>query len=109
MNYIKMFIKTSKKEIAKNSKSKVSEKSKEILGDYIENLFDDIEFVEKYFEEYFIYSENFLKEKINDKVDINNLISELSKTAADIDSTHKYDYYKRIFLLEFLAKKMESN
>lgn len=107
MNYIKMFIKHAKKEQIKNSKSDISQKAKDILGDYLENLFDDYEFVEKYFQEFLIYSENFLQEKKND--DLNNLITELSTSAGEINPDHKYEYYKRLFLLDFLASKVDSN
>lgn len=111
MSYIKLFIDVSKKRNkSQNSKidPKLDKAIKKIFKEPIEKIFEKPEIIESNFYDFLKYSQdyynNLLAKGIKpDTEEISEVIDIIIKT----DKNNQIEYYKNLFLLEFLESKIK--
>ena len=110
MSYIKLFIDVSKKQ-NKSQNLKISPELdkaiKKIFKEPIEKLFDKPEIIENNFYQFLKYSGDYYNELLAkgikpDTEEISEVIDLVVKT----DKNNQIEYYKNLFLLEFLENKI---
>lgn len=104
MDYIKLFI-NSKKKHNKNAQEK--KEFNDIFNEPIEDLFNNPEMIKNNFDDYLKYSENYYENLIKNNITIDfDYLSAFSENIVNIDKNNEYEYYRYIFLLEFLGLKV---
>lgn len=107
MSYIKLFINVSKKKT--KDLGPESQILSPIFKEPLENLFDKPDLIRNNFDSFYNYSldyyNNLIKQGIKPgEKEINDVINFVVQT----DKENETDYYRNLFLLEFLSSKIES-
>ena len=111
MTYIKLFIDVAKKQVGNKNpeyygglEKRIREIFKEPLGD----LFDKPDIVLTNFEEFYAYYQDYYNNLLNKGIrpgpeHIDDAINQVMET----DKNDELQYYKKLFLLEFLGSKID--
>ena len=104
MCYIKMFIANKKKQ---DKKTNFEAQVKTIFDNSLEAIFDDVEYVKAYFNEFLGYSENKYKDLLSNNINLEDFLCNHIEEIGAIDkSNNKYFYYKELFLNNFISSKI---
>ena len=111
MTYIKLFIDTAKKQnrtVGQITDPKLEKRIRKIFKEPLEDLFDQPELVRQNFDFYYNYSLDYyntlVSKGIKPGTEEINLVLDLVVQA---DKNDEPEYYKNLFLLEFLGCKLE--
>ena len=111
MTYIKLFIDVTKKKTGNKNQNldpKLEKRINEIFKEPLEDLFDKPELVRENFELFFNYSQDYYNTLINKGIKPESeQINEVINMIMQIDKNNETEYYKKLFLLEFLSCKIE--
>lgn len=104
MDYIKLFIKTKKNKNVENKEGIIEN----IFLEPLEDIFEDSNYIKKYFKEFSIFSKNNYDDliKTNTKID-SEYLSKIIENAISIKEKNYHEYQKNIFLFHFLSKNIE--
>jgi hypothetical protein len=112
MTYIKLFIDVAKKNGTKVSTeyySGLEKRIREIFKEPLEDLFDKPDLILNNFEQFLNYSQgyynNLVKKGINPG---SEQMDEVINLVMETDKNNETEYYKKLFLLEFLGSKIEA-
>jgi hypothetical protein len=112
MTYIKLFI-----EVAKKNSDKVSpdyypgleKRIREIFKEPIEDLFDKPDLILNNFEQFLNYCQQYYNNLVNKGIKPGSEhLDEVITLVVQADKNDETEYYKKLFLLEFLGSKIES-
>lgn len=110
MSYIKLFINVSKKGQKpkdSNPESLAPNTISEIFKEPLENLFDKPEIIKNNFDEFLNYSENYYNNLVKTGVKVDfDYLSTFADNIINIDQNNEVEYYRYLFLLEFLGTKI---
>lgn len=111
MTYIKLFIDVAKKEGGNNNPdyySGLEKRIREIFKEPLEDLFDKPDLVLNNFEKYLNYSKDYYNNLVKKGIDPGpKQLDEVINLVVQADKNDETEYYKLLFLLEFLGMKLE--
>lgn len=103
MSYIKKFINSKKKNQNKSLKTQ-NLNPESLFKEPIESIFDKPEIIKANFEDYLKYSENYYNNLIKNNITIDfEYITKFTENIINIDKNNEIEYYRYLFLLEYLS------
>jgi hypothetical protein len=111
MTYIKLFIDVAKKKDTKTNPEYypgLEKRIREIFKEPIEDLFDKPDLILNNFETFLNFSQDYYNSLVKKGIKPGSeQLDEVINMVVQADKTNETDYYKKLFLLEFLGSKIE--